>query len=97
MYLVLVFRRPDADEHGAPADPIAFRQVAHSAILAAYLLERNDVSRNSECQGNFRVGRDYRREAQAVGADPHLALNGLSLYSLRGLLHRLVRAAGGHD
>src|SRR5208282_4197136 len=97
VHLVLVFRGSDADERGAPADPISFRKVAHSAVLAAYLLERNDVSRNSECQGNFRVGRDYRREAQAVVADAPLALNGLSLYSLWGLLQWLMRATAGHD
>src|SRR5271157_359376 len=97
VYLLLVFRGSDANEHGAPADPISFRKVAHSAVLAAYLLERNDISRNSECQENFRVGRNYCREAQAVGADAHLVLNGLSLYSLRGLIQRLVRATAGHD
>ena len=48
VYLVLVFRRSDADEHRTPADSIPFRDVAHPAVLAAHLLERNDVSRNSE-------------------------------------------------
>src|ERR1039458_1446751 len=55
-YLVLVFGRSDADEHSATADSIAFRDVAHSAILAAHLFERNDISRNPERQWNFRIG-----------------------------------------
>src|SRR5208282_446427 len=97
VYLVLVFRRSDADEHGAPADPISFRKVAHSAVLTAYLLERNDISRNSECQWNFRVRRDYRREAQASVARTPLVIYSLSLYSLRGLIQRLIRATAGHD
>src|SRR5208282_1392097 len=69
VYLVLVFRRSDADEYGSPADSIPFRNIAHPAILAVYLFERNDVSGNSECQGNFRIGRHYRRETQAVRAE----------------------------
>src|ERR1017187_3247166 len=57
--LVLVFGGSDADEHSATADSIAFRDVAHPAILAAHLFERSDVPGNSECQGNFRIGRHY--------------------------------------
>src|SRR5271166_3993438 len=96
VHLVLIFRRPDADEHGATADSIAFRKVAHPAILAAHLFERSDVSGNSECQGNFRIRCYYRREPEAVGTDA-LAMNGLSLYSLRRLIQRLFRAAADHD
>jgi hypothetical protein len=96
-YLVLVFRRSDADEYGSPANPIPFRNIAHPAILAARLFERNDVPGNSECQGNFQIGRHYRRETQAVGAEARLLLNSLSLNSLRGLIQRLIRATAGHD
>src|SRR5271157_5152904 len=96
-YLVLVFRRSDADEYGSPANPIPFRNIAHPAILAAHLFERNDVSGNSECQRNFRIGRHYRRETQAVGAEARLLLNGLSLDSLWGLIEWLIRATAGHD
>src|ERR1700756_3456905 len=56
VYLVLIFRRSDADEYRSPANPIPFRDVPHPAILAAHLFERNDVSGNSECQGNLRIG-----------------------------------------
>src|SRR5208282_3211805 len=52
VYLVLVFRRSDVDEYGSPADSIPFRKVAHSAVLATYLLERSDVSGNPERQWN---------------------------------------------
>ena len=97
MHLVLVFRRSDADEHGSPADSIPFRNIAHPAILAAHLFERNDVSGNSEGQGNFRIGRHYRRETQAVGAEARLLLNGLSLDSLWGLIEWLIRATADHD
>ena len=96
VYLVLVFRRSDADEHGAPADSIPFRKIAHPAVLAAHLLERNDVSRNSECQGNFRIGRHYGRETQARRHAP-LVINRLSLDPLRRLMQRLIRATAGHD
>ncbi len=97
VYLVLVFRRSDADEHGSPADPIPFRNIAHPAILAAHLFKRNDVPGNSECQGNFRIRRHYRRETQAVGAEARLLLNGLSLDPLWGLIEWLIRATAGHD
>src|ERR1700690_2490423 len=85
VYFVLVFGRPDADEHGSPADPIPFRNIAHPAILAAHLFKRNDVPGNSESQGSFRSGRHYRRETQAVGAEAPLLLDDLSLDSLWGL------------
>jgi hypothetical protein len=52
-YLVLVFRRSDADEDGSAADPISFRNISHPAVLAAHLFERDDISGNSESQGNF--------------------------------------------
>src|SRR5208337_4959476 len=96
-YLVLVFRRSDADEYGSPANPLPFRNIAHAAILAAHLFERNDVSGNSECQRNFRIGRHYRRETQAVGAEARLLLNGLSLDPLRRLIEWLIRATAGHN
>src|SRR5271167_689745 len=86
VYPVLVFRRSDADEHGSPADPIPFRNIAHPAILAAHLFKRNDVPGNSESQGNFRIRRHYCRETKAVGAEARLLLNGLSLDSLWGLI-----------
>src|SRR5271165_4091599 len=97
VYLVLVFRRSDADEYGSPANPIAFRNVAHPAVLAAHLSERNNVSGNSECQGNFRIGRHYRRETQASAAHAPLVINGLSLDPLWGLIEWLSRATAGHD
>src|ERR1017187_650642 len=97
VYLVLVFRRSDADEYGSMTDSIPFRNITHPAILAARLLERNDVSGNSECQENFRIGRHYRRETQAVGAEAHLLLNGLTLDSLWGLIEWLIRATADHD
>src|ERR1022692_1106031 len=37
VYLVLIFRRSDADEYGSLADSIAFRNVPHPAVLAAHL------------------------------------------------------------
>src|SRR5208282_2081769 len=97
VYLVLVFRRSDADEHGSPADPIPFRNIAHPAILAAHLFKRNDVPGNSECQGNFRIRRHYCRETKAAGTEARLLLNGLSLDSLWGLIEWLIRATAGHD
>src|SRR5208283_1748885 len=97
VYLVLVFRRSDADEYGSPADSIPFRNIAHPAILAVHLFERNDVSGNSECQGNFRIGRHYRRETQAVGAEARFLLNGLRLNPLWRLIEWLIRATAGHD
>src|SRR5208337_951766 len=84
VYLVLVFRRSDADECRSPANPLPLRNIAHPAILAAHLFERNDVPMYSECQGIFRIGRHYRREAQAVGADARLLLYGFRLDPLRG-------------
>src|SRR5208283_2214607 len=89
VYLVLVFRRSDADECGSSANPIPFRNIAHPAILAAHLFERNDVPRNPEPQWNFRIGGHYGREAQAVGADARLLLYGFRLDPLRGLLQWL--------
>src|SRR5271166_3236070 len=92
VYLVLVFRRPDADEHGAAADSIAFRNVAHPAVLAAHLFERNDISRNPEPQWSFRIGGHYGRETLAVRADAGLHLNGFGVHALWGLLQWLIRA-----
>src|ERR1700758_2297976 len=97
VYLVLVFRRSDPDEYGSPANPITFRDVPHPAILPAHLFERNDVSGNSEGQGNFRIGRHYRRETQAVRTKARLLLNGLSLNSLWRLVEWLIRATADHD
>jgi hypothetical protein len=97
VYLVLVFRRSDANEYGSSADPIPFRNIAHSAILAAHLFERSDVPGNSECQGNFRIGRHYRRETQACAAHAPLVIDRLSLDPLWGLLQWLIRATAGHD
>jgi hypothetical protein len=47
--------------------------------------------------GNFRIGRHYRRETQAVGAEARLLLNSLSLDALWGLTEWLIRATAGHD
>ena len=91
MYLVLVFSRTDADKHRAPLlTAVAFRDVAHSAVLPRTCLSEITYPGILNPNGTCESGITTAEKARCVVANARMRLNQSGLNALRWLFNPLA-------